>query len=105
MMCKFKNLLFREKYEQHKNEFENKYRLGNQALKQIATQIYYVEHKIINQLKGCLIFNQFYQFMQKDINLFKNEFISLNNYLIFAELSFCHLVLGITHFSNTTVNS
>ena len=55
MMCTFKNLLFRNKYEQHKNEFENKYILGNQALKQIATQIYYVEHKIIKPIEG--IFN------------------------------------------------
>ena len=55
MMCKFKNLLFREKYEQHKNEFEDKYILCNQVLKQIASQIFYVEHKIIKPIEG--IFN------------------------------------------------
>ena len=55
MMCKLKSLLLDKKYEQHKNEFEDKYILGNQALKQIATQIYYVEHKIIKPIEG--IFN------------------------------------------------
>ena len=55
MMCKFKNLLFGSKYEIHKNEFEDKYILANQALKQISTQIYYVEHKIIKPIEG--IFN------------------------------------------------
>ena len=55
MMCKFKTLLFGNKYEIHKNEFEDKYILANQALKQISTQIYYVEHKIIKPIEG--IFN------------------------------------------------
>ena len=47
MMCKFKTLLFGNKYENRKNEFEDKYILSNQALKQIANQTYYAEHKII----------------------------------------------------------
>ena len=55
MMCKLKSLLLDKKYEQHKNEFEDNHILGNQALKQIATQIYYVEHKIIKPIEG--IFN------------------------------------------------
>ena len=55
MMCKFKTLLMGGKHEQPKNEFEDKYILANQALKQIATQIYYVEHKIIKPIEG--IFN------------------------------------------------
>ena len=76
MMCKVKTLLFGSKYEiralnfppqsdgklsaswggaPHKNEFEDKYILANQALKQISTQIYYVEHKIIKPIEG--IFN------------------------------------------------
>ena len=55
MMCKFKNLFSGSKYEQSKNEFEDKYILANQALKQISTQIYYVEHKIIKPIEG--IFN------------------------------------------------
>ena len=55
MMCKVKDLLFGSKYEQPKNEFEDKYILANQALKQIFNQIYYVEHKIIKPIEG--IFN------------------------------------------------
>ena len=50
MMCKFKTLLWGRKYEIHKNEFEDKYILANQALKQITNQTYYVEHKIINPI-------------------------------------------------------
>ena len=55
MLCKFKNLLFGHKYEQHKNEFEDTYILANQALKQISNQIYYVENKFIKPIEG--IFN------------------------------------------------
>ena len=55
MMCKVKTLLFGNKYEKRKNEFEDKYILANQALKQIANQTYYVEHKIITPIE-C-IFN------------------------------------------------
>ena len=51
MMCKFKTLLFGSKYEKRKNEFEDKYILANQALKQIANQTYYVEHKIIKPIE------------------------------------------------------
>ena len=47
MMCKFKTLLFENKCDQHKNEYQDKYILCNQTLKQIANQIHYVEHKII----------------------------------------------------------
>ena len=55
MMCKLKSLLLDKKYKQNKNEFEDKYILANQALKQIFNQIYYVEHKIIKPIEG--IFN------------------------------------------------
>ena len=55
MMCKVKHLLFVGKYEPHKNEFEDKYILANQALKQISNQIYYVENKFIKPIEG--IFN------------------------------------------------
>ena len=54
MMCKFKNLFSGSKYEQPKNEFEDKYILGNQTLKQIANQIHYVEHKIIKPIEGII---------------------------------------------------
>ena len=54
MMCKFKTLLFGDKYEPHKNKVEDKYILANQALKQISTQIYYVEHKIIKPIEGII---------------------------------------------------
>ena len=63
MMCKVKTLLFGitpcekcdSKYEKTKNEYENKYILSNQALSQISTQIYYVEHKIIKPIEA--VFN------------------------------------------------
>ena len=54
MMCKFNNLLMGGKCEQPKNEFEDKYILGNQTLKQIANQIHYVEHKIIKPIEGII---------------------------------------------------
>ena len=55
MMCKVKPLLFGIKYERRNNEFEDKYILANNALKQIANETYYVEHKIIKPIEA--IFN------------------------------------------------
>ena len=76
MMCKFKTLLFGNKYEHRarnfspqsgeqfctswggaprKNEFEDKYILASQALNHIANETYYVEHKIIKPIEA--IFN------------------------------------------------
>ena len=55
MMCKFKTLLFGSKYENRKNEFEDKYILSSQALNHIANETYYVEHKIIKPIEA--IFN------------------------------------------------
>ena len=54
MMCKLKSLLLDKKYEQSKNEFEDKYILADDTLKRISTQIYYSQHNIIKSSKAII---------------------------------------------------
>ena len=54
MMCKLKTLFSGSKYDQRKNEYQDKYILADDTLKRISTQLYYTQHNIIKPVEAII---------------------------------------------------